>query len=266
MEAEAGARAPDYERSDVVAALRAVGIEPGSVVLSHTSVGMLGRPAEGLSKDALFELFTSAFTEVLGPSGTLVLPAFSYSYTSGETFDPVNTPPGTMGLLTEMLWQQPGVRRSLDPIFSVIALGARADELTAGIPAECFGDHTIWSRLLEADALVCNIGIGSHSTFIHHVEQKAGVGYRYLKRFGGVTIVDGEPIETEIDYLVRDLDSTANVPYFMRLDRDGRADGSVRAARVGRGEVNAIPIRRMEELIRSGLAADPEYLIRGAKA
>jgi len=253
----------DYSRDDLVRALRAVGLRDGDVVFSHTSVGMLGRPEEGLGKETVAELFLSAFREALGAEGTWVLPAFSYTYTSGEVFDPDTTPPGNMGLLTEMFWQRPDFHRSLDPIFSVIATGARAEELVRDVPDDCFGEDSIYARLIAADAAMCNIGIGSHSTLIHHVEQKLGVPYRYIKMFKGTTRVDGAERESEVAYNVRDLDDPRNPPYCMRLDHDGRADGSVRAERVGRGEVNLIRARRMEELIRAGLDRDPEYLVLG---
>jgi aminoglycoside 3-N-acetyltransferase len=253
----------DYSRDDLVGALRAVGIREGDVVFSHTSVGMLGRPEEGLAKETVAELFLSAFREVLGPEGTWVLPAYSYSYTSGEVFDPATTPPGNMGLLTEVLWQRPDFHRSHDPIFSVIATGARAEELVRDVPDDCFGEDSFYARLLAADGAICNVGIGSHAALIHHVEQKLGVPYRYIKMFKGTTRVDGAERESEVAYNVRDLDNPRTPPYFMRLDHDGRADGSVRAAPVGRGEVNLIRARRMEELIRAGLERDPEYLVLG---
>jgi aminoglycoside 3-N-acetyltransferase len=253
----------DYSRDDLVRALRAVGVREGDVVFSHTSVGMLGRPAEGLSKETVADLFLSAFREALGPEGTWVLPAYSYSYTSGELFDPAATPPGNMGLLTEMFWQRPDFHRSLDPIFSVVATGARAEELVRDVPDDCFGDDCIYARLIAADGAICNVGIGSHSALIHHVEQKLGVPYRYIKMFKGTTRVNGSERESEVAYNVRDLDSPRTPAYFMRLDHDARADGSVKAEQVGRGEVNLIRARRMEELIIAGLERDPEYLVLG---
>ena len=256
------AREPDYSRADVVRALRAIGVREGDVVLSHTSVGMLGVPAEGLTKEALTELFLSAFQEVLGPEGTWILPAYTYSYTKGEVFDPSSTPPDHMGLLPEMLWQRPGVARSHDPIFSVIAIGGRAEALVRHV-TPCFGADSIFDRLLRADGAIVNVGIGIHSALIHHVEQKIGVPYRYIKRFSGVTVVDGEERETTVEYNVRDLDDPRADVYFMRLDHDARETGAARFERVGRGEINLLRARRMEELIGAGLDRDPEYLVLG---
>lgn len=255
-------RAPDYSREDIVRALREVGLREGDVAFSHTSVAMLGIPAEGLSEEAIADAFLSAFMEVLGPDGALVLPAYTYSYTKDEVFDPATTPPTpAMGVLPNVLWRHPGAVRSLDPIFSVVALGGRARELVDGAGAtDCFGPDSIYARLLAIDAAMVNVGIGSHSALIHHVEQKLGVPYRSIKRFRGLTV----DRETEVAYNVRALDDPRYVPYFMRLDRDARAAGVVHSARLGRGEVNLVRARDMERMIEAGLARDPEYLVRGA--
>lgn len=259
--------AAHYGRPDVVRAFTEVGVREGDVVFSHSSVAMLGIPEVGLEAQAIADLFLSAFREATGGTGTWILPTYTYSYTKDEMFDPSCTPPTQdMGLLPNALWHHPEAKRSLDPIFSVIAIGPRAEEMTSGVPTSCFGEDCVYARLLDADGAICNIGIGSHSALLHHVEQMLGVPYRYLKRFRGTSVIDGERRKTEITYNVRNLDYPAHTAYFMRLDRDGRRDGSVTAATLGRGEINLIRARRMAELARDGVAEDPDYLVLGELA
>ena len=255
---------PDYDRAAVVAALRELGLKQGDIVFSHTGVGMLGRPAEGLTKEAIAELFLGAFTEVLTDDGGWILPAYTYSYTKDEVFDREHTPPTkAMGLLPEALWQHPRFTRSTDPLFSAIGTGAAASTLLGAAGADdCFGPRSLYALLLEHDAVMVNVGIGSHSALIHHVEQRLGVPYRFPKRFTGTSVIDGARSETEVVYNVRALDRADHVPYFMRLDRDARADGATTAVCVGRGEINAIRARDMERLIVAGLTKDPNYLVR----
>jgi aminoglycoside 3-N-acetyltransferase len=257
--------AADYGYEDLLRAFRSVGVRYADVLFTHSSIAMLGLPAVGLDAEAIATIFLSAFREVAGEDGTWVLPTYTYSYTKDEVFDPASTPPTQdMGLLPNVLWRHPDAVRSLDPIFSVIAIGARAEELTAGVPRSCFGEDSVYARLIEADGAVCNIGIGSHSALLHHVEQKLRVPYRYLKSFDGVSIVDGERRATRIEYNVRALDRPEHHPYFMRLDHDARADGSLATAALGRGEMNLMRARRMEELARDGLARDVGYLVVGS--
>ena len=77
-----------YGRADVIRALTEVGVRPGSVVFSHSSVAMLGVPECGLDQAAIAEMFLSAFQEATGGTGTWILPAYTYSYTKDERFDP----------------------------------------------------------------------------------------------------------------------------------------------------------------------------------
>ena len=259
--------AAHYGRADIARAFAEVGVRQDDVVFTPASVAMLGIPEVGLEEQAIADMFLSAFREATGGTGTWILPAYTYSYTKHEVFDPAATPPTQgMGLLPTVLWRHPEARRSLDPIFSVIAIGPRAKEMTSGVPVSCFDEDCVYARLIEADGAVCNIGIGSHSALLHHVEQMLGVPYRYPKAFRGVSVIDGERRETEITYNVRDLDTPAHDVYFMRLDRDGRLDGSVRPASLGRGEINLIRARRMAALAREGLARDPDYLVQGELA
>jgi aminoglycoside 3-N-acetyltransferase len=260
-------QAAHYTRADIVRAFTDVGVRHGDVVFSHSSVAMLGVPECGLEQTAIAKMFLSAFREATGSTGTWILPAYTYSYTTNERFDPATTPPTQdMGLLPNTLWRHPDARRSLDPIFSVIAIGPRADEMTRGVPASCFGEDCVYARLIDADGAMCNIGIGSHSALLHHVEQMLQVPYRYLKTFDGVSVINGEPRSTEITYNVRNLDYPAHTAYFMRLDRDGRKNGSVTAASLGRGEINSIRAPQMADLARRGVADDPDYLVLGELA
>jgi len=257
-------RTPDYGYEAVVDALRAVGVRGGDVLLTHSSVAALGVPEESFDPEAIAAMFLRAVREVAGPDATWLLPAFTYSYTKGEVFDPLTVgPTRDMGLLPGVLWRHPDAVRTLDPIFSVIAIGSRAQELTAGVPTSCFGERSVFARLIELDGAVCNFGIGSFSTLMHHIEQKHGVPYRHPKCFDGVSIIDGRPRRTRISYSARDLDRPEHDSCWRRLDRDGRADGSVAVARLGRGEINLVRARRMEELILAGLARDDDYLVVG---
>jgi aminoglycoside 3-N-acetyltransferase len=260
-------RAPDYDQAATVRALREVGLHDGEVVFAHAGVALLGVPAEGLDEATIGAAFLGAFREVLGTAGTLVLPAFTYSYTKGEVFDPAATPPtAAMGTLSSALWRHPDAARSLDPIFSVVAIGGGARELAASVvPGDCFGAGSIFARLLERDAALLTIGVGGGAlTFIHHVEQSAAVPYRFLKRFRGTTVVDGVARETEVLYNVRDLDDAHHAPYVDRVHADARAQGILRVAPLGRGEVAMLRAREAERLVLEGLARDPDYLVRGS--
>jgi len=102
------------------------------------------------SLDGLQPMYSGDFREVLdalidlcGTHRTLAMPAFFFG---GRTLDPiayfrerpvfdVRRQPSETGLLTELFRRRKGVRRSLHPVHSVIALGPQADDSPTEKPA-----------------------------------------------------------------------------------------------------------------------------------
>jgi aminoglycoside 3-N-acetyltransferase len=143
--------------------------------------------------------------------GVLALPTFTYSFTHGEDYD-VAASPSTVGVLSERFRHRAGVRRTADPIFSAAVRGRLPEvwerRLFEPGDTDCFGEHSIFAFLYEADAKLLFLGVGfAYCTFVYHAEQRLGVPYRYFKEFAG-TIRDGERIvPATARYFVRDLDA-----------------------------------------------------------
>lgn len=251
-----------YNKSELIEAFCDIGLKKGDVVFCHSNVGFLGCPEEAKNPETIFNFVLESFFDVMGNEGTLVIPTFSYSFCQGKDFDIKNTP-STVGVFTEFVRKHPKSVRSLEPLFSVSAIGPKASKLLSNLSSESFGKDSIWDRLLKEDAAVLNIGIGVGCTFIHYVEQMLNVPYRYKKLFTGNVIVDGKKSKRGIIYFVRDLNYHGAAPNWGNLDRDARADGVVRARIVGKGEVNLIRCQRMFELCEQGLKKNSSYLVNG---
>lgn len=253
---------PHYRKSDLVKAIRKVGVQRGDIVFSHTGMGMLGFPQEGDTEEVIFQVIYEAFMDGLGPEGTLLIPTYSYSFCKGESYNPLTTP-SDVGPFSELFRKLEGVQRSLDPIFSVAGLGPMVDEMFRDLPKNCFGNGCIYQRLINHGAKLCNIGVGfRYATFIHHVEQMEKVPYRFLKLFTGIIEGDGEPRKEGWLYNVRIL-ADNGYPDLRQLEKKAKETGKCRAARVGRGEVTCISCADMYELARSEIAKDPWYLAMG---
>jgi aminopeptidase-like protein/aminoglycoside N3'-acetyltransferase len=259
---EAVKRAAHFSQSKLVEAIRSVGVRAGDVVFSHVAMGMLGFPEEGSTEEAAFGVIYNAFMEVLGPEGTLLIPTYSYSFCNGENFNP-NTTPSEVGPFTERFRKLEGVRRNLDPIFSVAGCGPRVGELFRDLPHNCFGNDCIYQRMIHIGAKICNIGVGvRYSTFIHHVEQMEGVPYRFLKLFTGRIEGGGEPRKEGWLYNVRIL-AGSGYPELGRLEKKARATKVCRVAPVGLGEVVCIDCADLYQLASAEIAKDPWYLAKG---
>lgn len=248
-----------YNRVQMAQALKQGGLHRGDVVFSHSNVGYLGYPEEGQTQEALFHTILGAFIDVIGAEGTIVVPTFTYSFPQQQPFDPDHTP-STCGLFTEMLRRHPEARRSADPIFSVAALGRRAQELTADLPPECFGKNSFWDRFMHLDGVVCNVNFDAGSTFVHYVERCLNAPYRYDKLFTGQLIRGGRATKSSAIYFCQDISNPDTVAAFEWFDRVARERGLVRSIPLGRGALVIISASDTFQLIDSELAKHPWFL------
>jgi aminoglycoside 3-N-acetyltransferase len=199
-------------------------------------------------------------------AGTLILPAFSYSFCRDEVFDP-ETSATSIGPLPEYFRTLPGVRRTLDPIFSANVLGpipARWERRLFEEPnTDALGSDGIFGFLRDVNAKLLLYGVIFNAcSFAHHVEQLAQVPYRYWKDFPGTMRSGGEERSLTVRYFVRDLDSDT-VSNFNPLGDALIAAGRARTTTIPRGP--KLIVTDAESVVDMGmekLAEHPEYLLR----
>lgn len=179
-------RQTELSRTDLIDHLRAIGVEAGGVLLVHTSFRAI-RPIEG-GPLGLIETLRAA----QGPHGTLVMP--SWSGHDDEPFDPATaSASGDLGIVADLFWRLPGVRRS-DHCQAFAAAGPHAAlilsdplPLPPHIPASPVG------RIHDLDGQVLLLGVGHEAdTTLHLAELMAGVPYR-VPRYC-TAIRDGRPV------------------------------------------------------------------------
>jgi len=254
-----------YNRDQFREALKKGGLRPGDTVLTHSNVGFFGVPEEGRTADAVFGTILGAFQDVLGPKGTIVAPTFTYSFCKGEPFDPENTP-SQMGLFAEMLRIHPLARRSEDPIFSVAALGRRAEELTANPPRECFGPDSFWARFLRADGIVCFMNLDLWTcNFNHYVERCLKVPYRYDKLFTGYIVKKSVKKKTAAIHFCRDLSNPDTLQDVELLQSIALQKGILKAVPVGRGRLMFVRAAELYRLIEGEVTRNPWFMTPSGK-
>ncbi len=257
-----------YTRSDLEQALFECGVEKGRVVFVHSNIGLFGMLEGARSLNDLCEGVYGAFRSILGETGTLVVPTFTYSFGSDKEvrrFD-VDETPSQSGAFSEYVRQMEGACRTDDPMFSVAAVGAKSKMLTDGHCTECFGDESVWARMLEQDALICNLNLDAGSTFVHFVERRLNVTYRADRVFAGQIKRDGEWSDSKITYFSRRVDDSGSTARFEEFDQLAREAGMAVTRKVGKGAVVAISTNSTMKLIEKTLPENPTLLVaQGAK-
>ena len=158
-------------RATVVRQLADLGVQPGSVLLAHTSFRNIG-PLEG-GPDTLID----ALVEALGPDGTLVMP--SWTDEQDEPFDPESTTTRPhLGVVSETFWQRPEVLRGSHPE-AVAAIGPQAVHITsAPLVLPPHAQDSGVARVHELDGWVLLLGVDHDAnTTVHVAEILADVPY-----------------------------------------------------------------------------------------
>lgn len=250
--------------SDIAGALRALGVRRDDVLMVHSDVRQCLR-VEGRDRAAKLETVCRGLEQAV-EDGTLLLPTFTYSFCENRAYDPVHSP-STVGLLTEAFRRRPGIRRTADPMFSCAVRGPLAPPwedrlMRPAATTDAFGPHSVFAYLLAADAKIACLGVEpTFATFVHHVEQRERVPYRYFKTFRGEVVERGRRRAAEARYYVRDLEADAE-NLFDPLVAVLRAEGVVRETRLDRGpSLSVVCAREHERVTARLLRADPEYLL-----
>jgi aminoglycoside 3-N-acetyltransferase len=247
----------DLDRAGLVDGFRALGLEPGDTVLVHSAYKSLGGVKGGPQE------VVETLLELLGPTGTLIMPTFNFAFCEGEPFD-ARTTPSRMGVLTEIVRTDPRARRVEHPIYSFAVIGRRADEAAALDEPSAYGRDSVFGRLRDWDAKIMVIGLAYNDsmTFFHHVEEMEGCDYRYVKPFSGkVTNTSGQTTERTVSMFVRDLDRgviTAVDPMGELLEDQG----IVQVGTVGSARVSLMRAREVYEATARELAKGSGLLHR----
>ncbi|MGW4082802.1 aminoglycoside N(3)-acetyltransferase [Streptomyces sp. NPDC004822] len=247
-----------------------LGLRPGTTVLAHASLRRVGAADEDL---------LAALLDVLGPRGTLVVPAFTAGNSDTSPayrdrvrglstdqirsfkgrmppFDPASTPSEGVGRLAEAVRRSGGAVRSAHPQTSFAALGARATELLAGHAENChLGERSPLRGLYEADAHVLLLGVGFEVCSAFHLAE-----YRVpdppRRTYRCVVLRDGA--RRWIAYEDVDLDDGDFGVLGADFEKDDAAhpDPVVRGGRVGDSHARLFPLARAVDFAAGWLAGN----------
>jgi len=228
-------------RDDLVAQLRALGVDQGGVLIVHAGFSKVGPIDDG--PHGLIDALRTA----LWPDGTLVMPSMADD--DDVPFDPAASPCIGMGVVAETFWRLPGVRRSDSP-HAFAAAGPRAGEITAPHPVDVpHGPDSPVGRACALDAQVLLIGVGHDAnTTIHLAELLAGV--RYRRPAHATLLRAGQPVR--VDYGENDCCCAR----FALVDGWLDAEGAQTRGAVGHAEARLARARDIVRVVTAHLGHD----------
>lgn len=240
--------------------LRRLGVQRGMDVLVHSSLSSIGWVEGGA------ETVINALLSAVSPAGTILMPALNGSPEDSPQnpprMDVRTTPcPKWLGVIPETFRRYPGVRRSLHPTHSVLALGARADFYTEG-HEHCLtpcGEGSPYVKLMDMDGYILLLGCNQQSnTSLHAIEELGEVPYHLQDEWTDGIVIDAEGREIVV----------RNRLHLWRWERDFtvvdeplREAGAMREEMVGNAYCRLIHAGLLRQVVLPILKQEPLWLL-----
>ena len=149
-------------KEQIVYSLKLGGIQEGDVVLMHSALSAIGYVEGGA------DTVIDAVLEAVGPTGTFAVSTMAFNH----PFDAANNP-STVGIISETHRKRPNSIRSLRPVHSINAIGAKAEELTRDhdkCDTNC-GQGSPYLKLRDMGGKIILLGVDmNRNTTLHAVE------------------------------------------------------------------------------------------------
>ncbi|QCX38813.1 AAC(3) family N-acetyltransferase [Aureibaculum algae] len=229
-----------YNSSHFYDAFLNIGLQKGDVVLVHNSLFSFGIPSD-LTLKELSESIYEQLRKIIGDEGTIAVPTFNFDYCKGATFNSAKTPSKNMGVFSEYVRLLPESKRSKHPMQSISAVGPIADLITKGDPQSAFGENGAFDMLLQINAKIVLLGTDYNAaSFIHLVEERNKVPYRYWKPFSAPYVIN-DNVQEQRSYkmYVRDLETNPilNMNFIEEILRDKK---TLQKTQIGGGFIHSV--------------------------
>ncbi len=243
-----------YGDTELLAALRSLGIHAGDSVMLHSAFGR--EYGYRGTADALADVFI----EAVGATGHLLMVSLPYRSASidylqsGRTFD-VRKTPSMMGIVSELFRRRGDVLRSLHPTHPILVRGPRAAWFTAEHPNCMYpcGPNTPFDRLAEVDgkAVFFNVPFDTY-TFFHYLEH-------LISPYLPFALYTDEPLAVQIideEGRSRTVRTYVFAPAAIRrrrfpvLDAEMRRRGLIVRTRIGNGYILAVRVGDTIDCVR----------------
>ena len=254
--------------SDVVRALREVGIGQGDMVGAHASVKEL---CPGLRRPddvrAAGRALIDGLKEAVGGEGLVMMPTFSFCFAGNPrkcVYHPDKTPSRT-GFVTDMMRQDTDTIRTLHPTHSVTIWGHRAAEFAADHETKPgLGLDTPFHRLAVAGGKIVFLGTDFHTcSLIHVAETVAKAPYLDTFRWAylgweAAALVEG-PNGEEMKVPLVEVPGCSN--HFEACRGPMEAKGLLSETPLGQGKVTGFSASALIDTVCEELAKDATFLL-----
>ena len=176
-------------------------IKKGDKIILHSNIAGILQYAN-INNSSACNFFFNYIKRYIGKKGTLIIPTYNYDFTKGKPFDRKTTL-SQVGEFGNYLIKKHYNNRTFDPVFSHIIFGKLKKKILNCETNEAFGDKSIFNLILqEKFRIICFCCSSTAMTFIHFIEKKMNVDYRFNKNFNSFVKINNKNIKVKYKYFV----------------------------------------------------------------
>ena len=235
-------------KEQIVYSLKLGGIKNGDVVLMHSAMSSIGHVEGGA--DAVID----AVLEAVGPDGTFAVSTMAFD----NPFDVENSP-STVGIISETHRKRPNSIRSLRPVHSINAIGAKAEELTADhdkCDTNC-GIGSPYLKLRDMGGKIILLGVDmNRNTTLHAIEDTMDSAYLVERTVPAPKYMEDYEHKTMV--MKKFCPGHRN---FLGFTADLRKADALIEVCIGNAVAKIIDVRKMFQLGEEFLSRDPLYFL-----
>lgn len=235
-------------KEEIVYALNLGGIENGDVVLMHSALSAIGHVEGGA------DTVIDAVLEAVGPDGTFAVSTMAFD----NPFDAENSP-STVGIISETHRKRPNSIRSLRPVHSINAIGAKAEELIRDhdlCETNC-GVGSPYLKLREMGGKIILLGVDmNRNTTLHAIEDIMDSVYLVNRTVPAPKYMEDYEHKTMV--MKKFCPGHRN---FLGFTADLRKADALIEVCIGNAMVKIIDVRKMFALGEEMLTRDPLYFL-----
>ena len=243
---------------DFTTILKDLRIESGDTLFVHSDITSFGTLATR-DRNYLLNSLVDSIKHSVGNTGTVIMPTFTYSSDKGEAFSATDTK-STVGTLTEYFRKLDGIIRTKHPTHSAAVWGKHRDDVIS-IGKNTFDEESIFGKFHALNGKLVFFGTPFHKacTFIHYIEKKCGVPYRYTKKYTA-DLIEGnkawkETMHSYYKYSFFFTDMT-------KLEEHLKQKGLLVEKKIGDGFVQVVNSVDLLKEVSSLLEKDTFYVVR----
>jgi aminoglycoside 3-N-acetyltransferase len=184
------------------------GLKTGDIFLLHSNIKRLLFEFKRKKIEINTELIIDSFLNVIGNTGTIIVPLFNFDFIRTNYFSN-NKTVSQMGILTECFRVKYCKYRTSHPIYSFGVYGEKQQLFSEIDNYSAYSEESPFGILknLNAKIAVLDLEDQDSMTFYHHIEEVNNVPWRYFKKFKGVCEnKDGKKINKECSIYVRKIE------------------------------------------------------------